>query len=254
MVNSASQALAEWKSQRMTPLLTGTASNVSGPVVSSLSDSASASLARRAPKRSTTAFLEQVRASGERLHANSMNAIVQQREAKRQQELQAERQRQLDAAVKAAQPVGHSGHSHDDGGRGYRAPSGGGDRPSKTGAYGYQAFSGRYGLRQDASNAFTDLERAYRAQFGTNFVVKRGWRSMAQEAALWAAYKAGKGPMASKPGTGVHGYGTAVDINGPMMNPNSKQHKWMRQNAAQFGWYWVGQRWGEPWHWEYYGR
>jgi|TARA_R100000482_G_scaffold124710_1_gene78536 hypothetical protein len=134
---------------------------------------------------------------------------------------------------------------------GYSA-GGGGGRTSKIGPYGYEPFKGRYGLTVPASDSFTKLESAYRNTFGENFSVGTAWRSMDEEAYYWNRYLSGQGPMASKPGTGVHGYGTAVDINGSINNVGSKQHAWLRQNAAQFGWHWVGQRWNEPWHWEYF--
>ena len=227
-------------------LLSGTSSVASAPQIASTSitDGANARMARSAPKKSSTAFLSKVRDAGKGYHETAMYGIAQQR-ARAQQ-----------AAVGASQGAQQGTRSSGGGGgpTGYRAPSGGnGDRPSKQGAYGYQAFGGRFGLTVPASNAFTALEQLYKKQFGTGFVVNNGWRDIQEEQVLWDRYQSGNGPIASKPGTGVHGYGTAVDINGPISNANSKQHAWLRQNAAQFGWHWIGQRFGEPWHWEYYG-
>lgn len=245
MVNSASQALAEFKNQRMGGLLSGYSSTVNAaPIVgTSISDTATERLARSAPKKSTTAFMDQVRKRGSRMHQTALAGF--------QAKQQAERQAMASGVGAGGGEAGHGGHSHGQPTSGYRAP-GAYDRTSKSGPYGYQAFKGRYGLTVPASNAFTKLENAYRQVFGTGLQVGNGWRSVAQEAELWNLYKAGKGPMASKPGTGVHGYGTAVDINGPINNVNSRQHAWLRQNAAQYGWFWVGQRWGEPWHWEFF--
>lgn len=243
MVNSASQALAEFKSQRMGGLLSGFSSTPSAPTIAStsLDDSASDRLARSAPKKSTTAFMNQVRQNGRRYHEEALAGFQAQQQAAKQK-------------ILSGQGAGSKGSGGSYPTSGYRLPSGGGgDRPSKRGAYGYQSFGGRYGLTVPASNALTQLENAYRQTFGQGFQTGSGWRSVAEEAKLWNNYISGKGPVASKPGTGVHGYGTAIDINGPINNTNSKQHAWLRQNAAKFGWYWVGQRYGEPWHWEYYG-
>ena len=241
MVNSASASLAEFKSQRMGGLLSGTSSLASAPSImgTSLSDTASQRLARSQPKRSSTAFLDTIRASGQRMHQTALQGF----------------QAKQEAARKAALAGGGTGGSASSSGKypstGYRAP-GNADRTSKSGAYGYQPFQGRYGLTVPASDAFTKLENAYRQNFGSGFQVGTAWRSMDQEAYYWNLYKSGKGAIASKPGTGVHGYGTAVDINGPMNQVSSKQHTWMRQNAANYGWFWVGQRFNEPWHWEYF--
>lgn len=253
MTNSASQAIAEFKSQRMGGLLSGTSSVAGAPQIgtTSLSDTASARLARSAPKKSSTAFLSQMRDRSQSYHATAMQGIAQ----KRAREQAAANQAAFTGAVagikRSTQGNGGGGGSSP---TGYRLPSGNsGERPSKRGAYGYQPFQGRSGLTAPASNALTALERAYQQAWGTGFVVNNGWRSIKDEQYHWDRYQAGVGPIASKPGTGVHGYGTAVDLNGPISNASSKQHAWLRQNAAQFGWHWVGQRFGEPWHWEYYG-
>tara|TARA_R110002020_G_scaffold404912_1_gene614989 strand:+ start:31866 stop:32630 length:765 start_codon:yes stop_codon:yes gene_type:complete len=245
MVSSASASLAEFKSQRMGGLLSGTGSLASAPSMmgTSLSDTASQRLARSQPKRSSTAFLDTIRASGQRMHQTAIQGFQAKNEAARKAALAG-----MGTSGSRANPKGGSSKYPT---TGYRAPSNA-DRTSKSGQYGYQSFQGRDGLTVPASDAFTKLENAYKSTFGDGFKVSSGWRSMDQEARYWNLYQAGKGPIASKPGTGVHGYGTAVDINGPINQVASKQHAWMRQNAANYGWYWVGQRFNEPWHWEYF--
>ena len=224
MVNSTSQALAEFKSQRLGGLLSGTSTTVGAPVVgASLSDSAASRLARSAPKNSSTAFLSQIRSSGKRMHEGAM--------------MQA--QARAMARPTPQQPRG-----------GPAGPQSIPRGPVPKGANGTVAYGGRYGLQVPASNAFTALENKYRQQFGTGFVVNDGWRSYENQVKAMEKHKAG-GPKAATPGTSNHGWGTAVDLGGPIGNANSAQHAWLRQNAAQFGWYWVGQRYGEPWHWEY---
>lgn len=226
MVNSASQALSEFKSQRMGGLLSGRGSTVdAAPIMgTSLADSASDRLARSAPKKSTTAFMDQIRQSGQRYHQQAMqNAYARQQT-----------------------PVGAAGGG---GSRGYSLP--GGPTAAPKGANGTQSYGGRYGLQMPASNAFSALENAYRQQFGVGFTVNSGWRSYADQVTAYQRMQAG-GPKAATPGTSLHGYGTAVDLGGPIQNTGSAQHAWLRNNASQFGWYWVGQRYGEPWHWEYH--
>ena len=240
MVNSASQSLAEFKSQKLGGLLSGYSSVVDTPSIvgTSISDTASNRMARSAPKKSSTAFMDNIRQSGQRLNSIAMSGYQAQARA---------RQRAAGTGSSGGTDTGYPT-------TGYRQPSGGnGERKSKQGAYGYQPFAGRYGLTVPASNSLTALEGAYRQAFGQGFVVNNGWRGIAEEQQLWNDYQAGRGPIASKPGTGVHGYGTAVDINGPISNVNSRQHAWLRQNAARYGWYWIGERFGEPWHWEWYG-
>lgn len=229
MVNSASQSIAEFKSKRMGGLLNGFSSTVSAPSIigTTLSGSASERMARSAPKKSSTAFMDNIRKSGERQHATFMQGIQQKTQAA--------------AAAKSMSPGAALGAA-----AGSRIPSG----PVPKGANGTVAYGGRYGLQVPASNSFTDLENKYRQQFGSGFVVNDGWRSYENQVKAMEKHKAG-GPKAATPGTSNHGWGTAVDLGGPIGNANSAQHAWLRQNAAQFGWYWVGQRYGEPWHWEY---
>lgn len=229
MVNSASQALSEFKTQRLGGLLSGYSSQVAAPSIvgTSLSDSATERLARSAPKKSTTAFMDQIRQSGRRLHQTALQGAQMRRSA-----------------------TGGSG-----GGGGYSLPGQGsqggpGSGRDHSGGNGTQAYGGRYGLRVAASNAFTKLESAYAKAFGQGFIVNDGYRPLANQRKAYNDYLNG-GPIAGKPGTSIHGWGLAADLGGPVLNTGSKQHAWLRQNASQFGWYWVGQRYGEPWHWEY---
>lgn len=222
MVNSASQALAEFKAQRMGGLLSGTSSLVSGPSIggTSLSDDASSRMARSAPKKSTTAFMDQVRQSGRRMHETAMAGF------------------QAQAAQAAQQSQGGAQ-------TGYQLPSGG---KAQTGGR-----RGAYGLTLPAASAFQQLSKAYsRAGMG-NLVVNSGGRTYQEQAAAYARYKAGRGNLAAKPGTSLHESGIAADFGGPVTRSGTRQHAWLRQNAAKFGWYWVGARFSqvEPWHWEY---
>lgn len=228
MVNSASQALAEFKSQRMGGLLSGTSSTVGAPPIvgTSLSDSASERLARSAPKKSTTAFLSQVRKSGQRYHETALAGFQAQRQAAMQQRM--------------------GGAGGGGGGAGYQLPNGG--RPQTGGP------RGAYGLTVPAASAFQRLNSAYQKAWGSGLKVNSGGRTREDQAFLykqWVNRVPGYN-RAAPPGQSLHETGIAIDLGGPIYTSNTKQHAWMRQNAANFGWYWVGQRYGEPHHWEYH--
>lgn len=231
MVNSASAALAEFKSQRLGTLLGGTGSTVDiGPT--GLSRDAMASMQRTTPKKSSTAFLSNLRESGSRTNGLLMQNI------KNKQQLAQQRAQQ---AQMVRQPTGSMN---------YRLPNLG--KPQTGGP------RGQNGLTMPAERALGQLSSAYsRAGFGP-LRINSGGRTYAQQAQLYAAYKAGRGNKAAPPGTSLHESGIAVDLGGPLYNTNmgaavaTRQHTWMRQNAAKFGWYWVGKNYGESWHWEYH--
>lgn len=227
MVNSASQAIAEFKSQRLGGLMSGTSSQVDAPsmIGSSLSTPFSDRMARSAPKKSSTAFMDSIRQSGARQHASAMQGIMN-------------RQRSF---------AGASGSGG--GSQGYNLPSGGGGGyTGQNGRLGPRGGGGDYGLTVPASNALRGLSAAYSKQFGGGLSLNDGYRDY--EGQVEAKRKYGDG--AATPGTSVHGWGQAVDLGGPIQNAGSAQHAWLRSNAATFKWYWVGQRFGEPWHWEYH--
>lgn len=105
-----------------------------------------------------------------------------------------------------------------------------------------------------AAPSLEDLNRAYRAEFGTSIQVSDGYRTYAQQVAV----KAAKPFLAAPAGTSNHGMGLAVDLGGGMGSYSSKQYKWMMANAPKYGW--VNPTWAqqggkkpEPWHWEFVG-
>ncbi|WP_432540644.1 M15 family metallopeptidase [Kineococcus sp. SYSU DK002] len=116
------------------------------------------------------------------------------------------------------------------------------------------ASSPNHVLRSDAANAFTALNEAYAAQFGSNISITDSYRTLAEQIDV----KARKPGLAAKPGTSRHGLGIAVDLGGGIQNATSAQHLWMDRNAALYGWInpaWAQNRSGqfEPWHWEFTG-
>ena len=59
--------------------------------------------------------------------------------------------------------------------------------------------------------------------------------------------------MAARPGTSAHGLGIAVDLCGRVDVLDSAEHRWMLDNAPEYGWEtpdWARDGF-EPWHWEY---
>ncbi len=128
---------------------------------------------------------------------------------------------------------------------------GGGTAPK--GAAG--GWGGAYGLQKNAAAALARMSAAYQARWGVGLVVNSGGRSYAEQAAAYAAYKAGRGNLAAPPGTSVHESGRAVDLGGAILNASSAQHQWLQQNAGQYGFVWTGRTFKqfEPWHWEYHG-
>jgi LAS superfamily LD-carboxypeptidase LdcB len=95
------------------------------------------------------------------------------------------------------------------------------------------------------------------------------YRSYEEQVKTFAKYGPGK---AAEPGTSVHGWGAAVDIQSlytaaggsidPATNANVRNnnlwYKWLDENAADFGWINPpqlkdGVKTDEAWHWEYWG-
>ena len=116
-------------------------------------------------------------------------------------------------------------------------------------------WGGAYGLQKNAATALARMSAAYQAKWGAPLVVNSGGRSRADQARLYALYKAGKGNLAAPPGTSVHESGRAVDLGGPVYRLGTPQHKWLQQVAGQYGFSWTGRTFSqiEPWHWEYVG-
>lgn len=169
-----------------------------------------------------------IRESASRQHENRLVAL------RRSQEMSLARQAPV--RLGGGGTASHSGHSHGGPGRAFEP-------------------GGKYGLTVQATNALSALNQAYRQRFGQDLSIVSGGRSRQDQERLYAAYKAGRGNLAAKPGTSVHESGRAVDFGGPIQNARSAQHVWLQQNAGRFGWLWTGKNFSqfEPWHWEYHG-
>ena len=77
--------------------------------------------------------------------------------------------------------------------------------------------------------------------------ISSGFRTRAQQQALYNRYKAGKGALAAAPGRSNHEHGNAVDLDYPD-DPAQRRAavQWVRQNAARFGIHFPVR--GEDWH------
>ncbi|WP_169166364.1 D-alanyl-D-alanine carboxypeptidase family protein [Cellulomonas taurus] len=113
-------------------------------------------------------------------------------------------------------------------------------------------FAPGHKLRCDAAEALVDLNQAYRDRFGVDIGLTDSYRSYASQVTCVAD----KGNLCATPGTLNHGWGTAVDLAGPLSRFGTTEHDWLLENARQFGWdlpAWAhptGSK-PEPWHWEY---
>ena len=105
-------------------------------------------------------------------------------------------------------------------------------------------------LRPEAAGALATVNTEYSRVFGADIPVNESMRSLETQIHFREAFEAGWGAPAATPGTSVHGWGLAVDID----ILSDKQFSWLRDNLPRFGWWWAGQADGEPWHFEFDGR
>ncbi|MFN7131386.1 MAG: D-alanyl-D-alanine carboxypeptidase family protein [Myxococcales bacterium] len=102
---------------------------------------------------------------------------------------------------------------------------------------------GKY-LSAPAADAFNRM-RAAAARQGVTLTAVSGFRSMAQQQALWRKYGP---PRAARPGYSNHQSGVAVDI-ATNNSRNSAAYRWLARNGRAYGFYNTVSY--EPWHWEY---
>lgn len=110
---------------------------------------------------------------------------------------------------------------------------------------------GRHRFEAVAADAFVEM-RAAAARDGVALKVSDSYRSYDEQVAV--RKKKGHVVATATPGTSVHGWGKAldVDVNDPATI------KWLRANAHRYGW--INPKWAqqggksyEPWHWEHVG-
>jgi hypothetical protein len=94
------------------------------------------------------------------------------------------------------------------------------------------------------ARAFLSMRQAA-AQDGIELRIESGFRNRRQQAALYRAWRKGKGNPAARPGRSNHQSGRALDIS--VSAPGTLE--WLQANASAFGFKRTVSR--EPWHWEY---
>jgi hypothetical protein len=112
-------------------------------------------------------------------------------------------------------------------------------------------IGGPHRLERQAAAAFLQMRVAARGD-GLNVSLTDSYRSYDAQVQL----RLSKGDLVATatPGTSVHGWGKAIDID--LRNPALRS--WLQRNAVRFGW--VNPAWAkragksfEPWHYEFYG-
>ncbi|MDB4933740.1 MAG: D-alanyl-D-alanine carboxypeptidase [Labilithrix sp.] len=85
-------------------------------------------------------------------------------------------------------------------------------------------------VEQGTASAFVKMRDAARRS-GVDIVVVSGFRTMAKQRELYAAYKAHRGNLAAPPGYSNHQSGHALDLNTKAPGVNA----WLSRNAATYG-------------------
>jgi hypothetical protein len=111
--------------------------------------------------------------------------------------------------------------------------------PANTGEYpGPFAYRSGRPMRPDAALAYDRMAAAARKEAGIELIVVSGFRSDAEQAALFAAHPDPK--WVAPPGKSLHRLGTEIDL-GP-----GSAYGWLDANAKRFGF--VRRYSWEPWH------
>jgi D-alanyl-D-alanine carboxypeptidase len=107
-------------------------------------------------------------------------------------------------------------------------------------------IKGGHLLHQSAATAFQRMSTAARGD-GISLWVTSGYRSRAEQRALYERYRKGLGPQAARPGRSNHQRGLALDlVVGELTTPT---YAWLASNACRFGFKRTVR--SEPWHWEF---
>jgi LAS superfamily LD-carboxypeptidase LdcB len=107
-------------------------------------------------------------------------------------------------------------------------------------------------LRDDAADSYLRMQ-ADAAEHGIELRSNSGFRTMAEQLELRAAYEAGTGNLAARPGYSNHQSGTANDF-AYCQSFTTPTYLWLKNNAHRYGWRNTGANFSqpEPWHWEFY--
>lgn len=108
-------------------------------------------------------------------------------------------------------------------------------------------------VSDSVARSFLAMQAAAKAA-GVNLILSSGFRTMEEQEKLYAAYQAGTGNLAARPGYSNHQDGTAIDI---MVRSSfqSPEYLWLAQHAKDYGFVNTGKNFSqpEPWHWEHVG-
>lgn len=109
-------------------------------------------------------------------------------------------------------------------------------------------------LRHDAAVMFDLMSVDFSEQFGRSIGITDSYRTYESQVYL----KRIKPFLAAPPGYSNHGWGMALDINGPEAQFGTKERQWLLDNGWKYGWF--SPTWAhadgmkpESWHFEYMG-
>jgi hypothetical protein len=114
-------------------------------------------------------------------------------------------------------------------------------------------FAPGHMLRCDAAERLTALSAKFEKEFGYPIPLTDSYRPYAMQVAV----KGTKPHLAAIPGTSNHGWGLAIDLDGPIAGGDSPEYVWLRLHAPDYGWdnpSWarLGGAKPEPWHFEFF--
>ena len=99
-------------------------------------------------------------------------------------------------------------------------------------------------VEASTADAYHRMQSAAAAA-GVSIRIVSGFRTMAEQRALYSAYKSGRGNLAAPPGFSNHQSGHALDLN----YRGAGVQRWLTSNAATFGFRRTVP--SEKWHWEH---
>lgn len=110
-------------------------------------------------------------------------------------------------------------------------------------------------FRVDAGEQLRLFEDAFEQEFGEEFRIGEGYRTLIRQKDLslrYQAYLRGGpwAPIAATPGTSKHGWGVAGDFWSRIDLFGTAEHEWAVKNGPRWGWIW-GSTPSEAWHFEF---
>lgn len=131
-------------------------------------------------------------------------------------------------------------------------------------AYKYTTINGQR-VETSVAKAFQRMRAAFTARWGLDLLVSSATRTRAEQAHLYAEYRAGRGNLAAAPGMSNHEEGgprgpRALDLrdsgkDAGVTVAGSARSNWLKTHAPSFGFDPAGFRFSrvEPWHYEFTG-